>query len=84
MTGITWLYWVPIAVFVALGALLVSTRWRRSAVNRKPVHCSSCQTPISLRRVPIFRSHVLVGKWVCPHCGSRMDSWGRSVSGTAT
>jgi len=84
MAGIIWHYLVSIVVFIALCALLVSAHWRRSAINRKSIHCSTCQTPMSLRRVPIFRSHVLMGEWVCPHCGSRMDKWGRNVSGTAT
>lgn len=83
MAGIIWLYLVPIAIVVALGALLARVRRHRLANDRKPDRCSSCATPMSLRRVPIFKSHVLLGEWMCPHCGTRMDKQGRSVSGTA-
>jgi hypothetical protein len=23
-------------------------------------------------------AHLLFGGWTCPHCGTRMDKWGRS------
>ena len=82
MAGIFWAYLILIIVLVVLGALLVSARGRGLAHDRKPDHCSSCETPMSLRRVSTFRSHVLLGKWKCPHCGTRMDKWGRNVSGT--
>jgi len=83
MAGIIWLYLVPIVIVVALGALLARARRHRLANDKKPDRCSSCATPMSLRRVPIFRSHVLLGAWMCPHCGTRMDKWGKSVSRTA-
>jgi ribosomal protein L37AE/L43A len=83
MAGIFWTYLIPIIVLVLLGALLVSALLHRSANDRKPDHCSSCETPMSLRRIPAFRSHVLLGRWMCPHCGTRMDKSGRNVSGTA-
>jgi hypothetical protein len=82
MEGVAWLYLASIIVFFALGALLVSARRRRLAVILKPGRCSSCETPMSLRRVSIFESATLRGMWICPHCGNRIKK-GRSA-GTAT
>jgi ribosomal protein L37AE/L43A len=83
MAGISWSYLIPIISLIALGAVLVSVRRRRSANERKPDHCSSCATPMSLRRVSTYKSHVMPGAWMCPHCGARTDKWGRNVSRTA-
>jgi ribosomal protein L37AE/L43A len=81
MDGIIWLLLALILALVALGVVLVGIR--RRAPKIKLDHCASCRTPISLRRVSFFRSHMLLGEWVCPHCGTRMNKSGRNA-GTAT
>jgi predicted RNA-binding Zn-ribbon protein involved in translation (DUF1610 family) len=83
MEGVAWLYLASIIVFFALGALLVSAHRRRLAVNPKPDRCSSCETPMSLRRVSIFESSTLRVQWTCPHCGTRIKSR-KGVTGTPT
>jgi hypothetical protein len=81
MDGIIWLFLALILALVALSVVLVGIRRRPPKI--KLDHCSRCRTPISLRRVSFFRSHMLFGEWVCPHCGTRMNKSGRSA-GAAT
>jgi hypothetical protein len=81
MDGIIWLFLALILALVSLGVVLAGIRRRPPKI--KLDHCSSCRTPISPRRVSFFRSHMLLGEWLCPHCGTRMNKWGRSA-GTAT
>jgi hypothetical protein len=72
---------ILLVVVACLGVLVVSSlRKGRWGINRKLVQCPSCVTPMSARRQPMFRSHMLFGGWVCPHCGTRMDKWGRPIS----
>src|ERR1700722_495936 len=82
MEGIIWLLLALIVALVALGVVVAGIRRRPPRINPKSSHCPSCLTPISLRRVPLFKSHALLGEWVCPHCGNRTRS-GNGVSGTA-
>jgi hypothetical protein len=77
MDGIIWLFLALIVALSSLGVVLVGIRRRPPKI--KLDHCPSCRTPISLRRVSFFRSHMLLGEWVCPHCGTRMNKWGRSA-----
>jgi hypothetical protein len=85
MDRITWLYLIPVVIFASFGVVIVGTlRKNRLGINLKSVHCPSCDTPMSARRVPSSRSYILFGGWTCPHCGTRMDKWGRSLSGTAS
>jgi hypothetical protein len=81
MDGIIWLFPALILALIALGVVLVGIHRRPGKI--KLDHCPSCRTPISLRRVSFFRSHMLLGEWMCPHCGTRMIKAGRSA-GTAT
>jgi hypothetical protein len=85
MPRIIWLYIISLIVVVAgIAVLVVGTLQRgRWGINAKSVHCPSCATPMSARRQPVFGSHLLFGGWMCPHCGTKMDKWGRNVSGTA-
>ena len=78
MEGIIWLILALLVALVALGVVLAGIRQRA----HNPAHCTSCETPMSLRRVSILRSHLLLGEWICPHCGKRIKRW-RS-EGTAT
>jgi hypothetical protein len=57
-------YLIPIVAIVALGALALGRR-RRPPVD-KTGRCSSCETPMSLRRVSILESPTLRVQWVCP------------------
>jgi uncharacterized Zn-finger protein len=82
MDGIIWLFLALIVALVALGVVLAGLRRRPPSVEGNPGHCSSCETPMSLRRVPLLQSHALLGEWVCPHCSNRFKS-GKDVSGTA-
>jgi hypothetical protein len=75
-----WLFLASIVALVALGAVLVG---RRLLPQITTDYCPSCRTPMSLRRVSIYRSHMLLGEWECPHCRTRIDKRGR-VAGTAT
>lgn len=81
MDGIIWLFLALILALICLAVVLVGIH--RRPPKTKLDHCRSCRTPISLRRVSSFRSHMLLGEWVCPHCGTRMNKWGRSAR-TAT
>jgi hypothetical protein len=82
MEGIIWLFLALIVALVALGVVLAGLGRGPPQTNQKSGHCPSCRTPMSLRRVSIFESPTLRSQWLCPHCGSRMDKSGRSVSGT--
>jgi DNA-directed RNA polymerase subunit RPC12/RpoP len=82
MEGIIWLVLALVLALVSLGAVLAGMRRRPPSPDENPGHCSRCETPMSLRRVPLLKSQALLGEWVCPHCGSRIRS-GRGVSGTA-
>ena len=82
MEGIIWLFLALIVALIALGVVLAGLRERPPGINQKSGHCPSCRTPMSLRRVSIFESPTLRSQWRCPHCGTRMDKSGRSVSGT--
>jgi hypothetical protein len=81
MDGIIWLFLALTVALVAFGVVLLGRR-RPSGID-SPRHCSICQTPMSLRRVPLLKSHALLGEWECPHCRTRMNKRGR-VAGTAT
>jgi hypothetical protein len=85
MDDIHWLHSIPFVVFVTLGLLAVrSVRKSRLGKTLQSVRCPNCVTPISARRCRMFRSPLLWGGWMCPHCGTRMDRSGRNVSGTAS
>ena len=85
MASVAWLYLIPLVVFVVVGVLVVSTlRSSGLGMMSRPVRCPNCITPISLRRRPMFRSPMLLGGWMCPHCRTQMDKWGRDVSGMAS
>jgi hypothetical protein len=78
MAGITWLFLIPIVSLVVIGVLVVGTLRKNGwGINLNPVRCPSCEAPLSARRQPVFRSQALLGGWVCPHCGTKMDKWGR-------
>jgi predicted RNA-binding Zn-ribbon protein involved in translation (DUF1610 family) len=82
MDGIIWLFLALIVALVALGAVLAGLRRRPPSMEDDPARCTSCETPMSLRRVSIFESPTLRVQWVCPHCGNRIMKE-KSV-GTAT
>ena len=54
-----------IVSLVALGAVLAGIRRRPRSVEDNPGLCSSCETPMSLRRGPLLKSHALLGEWEC-------------------
>jgi predicted RNA-binding Zn-ribbon protein involved in translation (DUF1610 family) len=82
MEDIIWLFLALPVALVALGAVLAGLRRRAPSMEHDPARCTSCETPMSLRRVSIFRSHMLLGARECPHCGTRMNKRG-IVAGTA-
>jgi hypothetical protein len=57
MDGIIWLFLALTVALVAFGVVLPGRRRLPSGVDPNLSHCSSCQTPMSLRR----RS--LLGEW---------------------
>jgi uncharacterized iron-regulated membrane protein len=77
MDGSIWLYLAEV-VALAVGAAIVVGLRRPSALE-KSRPCPNCQTPMSMRRVSWFRTHLLFGVWECPHCGTRMKRRGRVV-----
>jgi hypothetical protein len=83
MEDTIWLFLALVVAIVALAVVLAGLR-RPPRINRNSGHCPRCRTPISLRRVSALKSHALLGEWVCPHCKTRMDKFGNSVSGTAS
>jgi ribosomal protein L37AE/L43A len=78
-----WLLLALVVALVALGAVLAGLRRRSPSMDHSPARCTSCETPMSLRRVSILESLTLRGVWKCPHCGTRMNKRGR-VAGAAT
>jgi hypothetical protein len=83
MDVIIWRFSALIIGLAVLALVLVALRRRPSGPNPQLRHCSSCQTPMSLRRVSLFESLTLRGVWVCPHCGTRMSKAGKRA-GAAT
>ena len=84
-SSVAWLYLISLVVLLVVGVLVVRTLHSGGlGITSKPVRCPNCITPISLRRRPLFRSPMLLGGWMCPHCGTQMDKWGRDVSGMAS
>ena len=81
MDGTAWAYIISALIVVAFAAWLFGVRWARLTANPDPVHCPSCETPMSAR--PIFKSPIGFSQWMCPHCGTRMDRRGRNLSGAA-
>jgi ribosomal protein L37AE/L43A len=81
MDGILGIFLALLIALVAVGVVLAGRR-RPSGINPTSRHCTRCQTPMSLRRVSLLRSLVLLGEWVCPHCGNRIKA-GKRAPGTA-
>jgi hypothetical protein len=83
VVSMPWLSLVPLVILVGIGVLVVGTlRKGRWGINLKLVQCPTCVTPMSARRQPNTGPQMLFGGWICPHCGTKMDKWGRDVSGT--
>jgi hypothetical protein len=51
MDGSIWFFLALIVASVALGAVLADVRRRLLTIKQNPGRCSSCETPMSLRRV---------------------------------
>jgi hypothetical protein len=84
MEDLAWLGLIAVLAFVGFGAWVFRARAPRSESKAGSVRCSRCETPMSARRLPLYKSHFEFGGWMCPHCGARMDKSGKSVSETAT
>lgn len=84
MADIVWAYIVSAFVLVAFAALSIGARWGRLGADPVPVHCPSCETPMSARRLSIFKAPIGLGEWMCPHCRTRMDKRGKNLSETAS
>jgi hypothetical protein len=83
MDGLDWLGLGTALAFVAVGALVFGARPLRSEPKAGSVRCSRCETPMSARRLPLYKSHFEFGAWMCPHCGARMDKSGKTVTEAA-
>lgn len=81
MEDFIWLCATLVVALVALAVVVARLRSRPPSIEQNPRRCLNCATPMSLRRVSIFRSHSF-GEWVCPHCGTKMDKK-RRVARTA-
>ena len=84
MEGLAWLALFAVLALVGFGAWMVRARPLRSASKAGSVRCLRCETPMSARRIPLYKSHFEFGGWMCPHCGARMDKSGKTLSQTAT
>jgi DNA-directed RNA polymerase subunit RPC12/RpoP len=73
MDGIIWPF-LALTVALVAGGVVLAGRRRPKSVDGSRGHCSNCATPMSLRRVPFFKSRAVLGEWVCPSCGSRIRS----------
>jgi predicted RNA-binding Zn-ribbon protein involved in translation (DUF1610 family) len=76
MDGSIWLYLA--LILIAVGFALAGLRPRPSEPKQSR-HCPNCETPMSMRRVPIFESLMFRGVWMCPHCGTRIKRRERVV-----
>jgi hypothetical protein len=80
VVSMSWLSLISLVILVGIGVLVISTlRKGRWGINLKLVQCPSCVTPMSARRQPKSRLQMLFGGWICPHCGTKMDKWGRKA-----
>jgi hypothetical protein len=59
MDGIIWLFLALTVALVAFGVVLAGRR-RPKSVDGSRGHCSNCATPMSLRRVPFFKSRAVL------------------------
>jgi DNA-directed RNA polymerase subunit RPC12/RpoP len=80
MDDIFWLALILSIIIVAAGTWVLRTRRLRRSEVGASVHCSRCETPMSARRIPLYKSHFELGNWKCPHCGARMDKSGKILS----
>lgn len=83
MDGIIWLLVAPAVALAVLAAVLVRLHRRSLGADQTSRHCPHCETPISMRRVSLFRSFMLMGDWVCPHCRTRLHKRRGKLAGTA-
>jgi len=83
MEDFVWLFLTVLVALVAFAVVAAGRHGRVRSLEQNPKRCSNCETPVSLRRVPFLRSHMLRREWVCPHCGTRMNRRG-SVAGAAS
>ncbi len=67
MPRMVWVYLLSLGIVI--GLLTVGAIRR----DRGAVRCLSCVTPISARRRPLLGSRLLLGRWMCPHCGTEID-----------
>jgi predicted RNA-binding Zn-ribbon protein involved in translation (DUF1610 family) len=83
MEGIIWFFLALIVALIAIGFVLAGLRRRQSSMEHDPARCTSCETPISPRRVSIFQSLALRGVSMCPHCGTRINRTGKQAGTVA-
>jgi hypothetical protein len=48
-------------------------------INLEAVHCPKCGGQMPALRVPDGLHQLMWGGWTCPHCGCRMDKWGKAI-----
>ncbi len=48
-------------------------------INLGEVNCPSCREPMPGLRIPDGLQQLLWGGFTCPHCGCRMDKWGKAL-----
>jgi hypothetical protein len=76
--------WLSLALIVALVAfgIVAGTLRGRVGVDQTPRRCPHCETPMSMRRVPLAQALTFRGVWMRPHCGTRLKRRWR-VEGSA-
>ncbi len=55
------------------------TQQGKWGINLEAVLCPQCRQRMPAFRVPESLHQLLWGGWKCPHCGCRMDKWGKEI-----
>ena len=48
-----------------------------------PPNCPSCSSSLPVARVPQDAREAMWGGWTCGVCGTKVDKWGKNLSGNA-
>jgi hypothetical protein len=74
---------VLLIALVALGVFIVRQtigkgRWGLGPL--RGVNCPRCGTRLPMIRKPASSQQMLWGGWTCPHCGCKVDKYGREIA----
>lgn len=76
-------YALPVIILIALAVFI----WRQSkAKGRWGIgwlfgrKCPRCGTALPMIRKPTSAEQMMWGGWTCPHCGCKVDKYGREIA----